>query len=798
MKKINTLFGIFFASGFAALAYQIYFAKKLALVFGSQSSATYTVLAIYMAGMAIGAAIGAGVAKRTRFPVRMYAMAELAIALYCLCTPFIFSFAHDIYLMIAVGYRPDSGSLVIYQVLLGALVLLFPTILMGLTFPLLVRAVADSKSCMASISWFYSANTFGAASGALLSGYLIIPALGMNGTLWLSSAIDIMVALLAFLLVSETKTADNLPAHEQGKTDLLAQGSYRFGLFVLLIVGALTMMMEVSTIHLLAVVIGNSTYAFSLMLTCFLAGLALGGKYAGKASKRSTSEQLNDALFLLTCTILCSTFLWHLSSLYFYGLAKSTVPYSFWFREFLRAIPAVIIALPPAFAIGALYPVSMTIASKGQHDGIGFPSAINTLGNIAGVLLAGFLLLPAIGGFYTSLLCGVVAFTLLLIATWKSRDKSAPALQQYGSAIAATILLIACPKQLDLNAIATGINTYFKPTYYAGWKMIDHAESADGGLTAVMAQTEQGKEFKTLTTNGKFQGNNVMEAGSEMLAQAGFGLIPMLHLNNYDNALVIGYGTGVTAMAIHESGFKSMEVVDLSRDLVNIANRHFADVNQNLAAKPGVSFLYTDGRNHLSLTDKKYDLIAIQLSSIWFAGAASLYNQEFYALAKSRLADKGILKQWFQLAHMSKQNLRVMIASLSHSFRYVWIYNVGKQGAMIASNSPDAFPDAEKEKHLLAMANNQTMKTYIDLYKNGIASVSGAQVLNPEQVKQMLALSETTLSNDDNLLLEYSTPKGNAMRDEEFRDNIDYLKSFARSPYVNLKQAATEPASTSR
>ncbi|MBI1773565.1 MAG: fused MFS/spermidine synthase, partial [Burkholderiales bacterium] len=339
MKKIHTLFGIFFASGFAALAYQIYFAKKLALVFGSQSSATYTVLAIYMAGMAIGAAIGAGLAKSTRFPVRTYAMAELAIALYCLCTPYIFSFAHDIYLMIAVGYRPDSASLVIYQVLLGALVLLFPTILMGLTFPLLVRAIADSKSCIASISWFYSANTFGAASGALLSGYLIIPALGMNGTLWLSSVIDILVASLAFLLVSEAKTSDTLHTEGQEQSNQPVQSSHHFGLLVLLVVGALTMMMEVSTIHLLAVVIGNSTYAFSLMLTCFLAGLALGGRYAGKASRRSANEHLNEALFLLTCTILCSTFLWHLSSLYFYGLAKITVPYSFWFREFLRAIP---------------------------------------------------------------------------------------------------------------------------------------------------------------------------------------------------------------------------------------------------------------------------------------------------------------------------------------------------------------------------------------------------------------------------------------------------------------------------
>src|SRR6185437_2263552 len=109
---------IFFFSGFAALSYQTYFAKKLALVFGSQSSAAYTVLAIYMAGMALGSAIGAILARRARRHLIWYAAAEAGIALYCWITPDIFNLAHGAYVALAQGVRPDAGQLVLYQVVL--------------------------------------------------------------------------------------------------------------------------------------------------------------------------------------------------------------------------------------------------------------------------------------------------------------------------------------------------------------------------------------------------------------------------------------------------------------------------------------------------------------------------------------------------------------------------------------------------------------------------------------------------------------------------------------------------------
>ena len=172
-------------------------------------------------------------------------------------------------------------------------------------------------------------------------------------------------------------------------------------------------------------------------------------------------------------------------------------------------------------------------------------------------------------------------------------------------------------------------------------KVIDHAESAEGGLTTV---TQSADGLLTLLTNGKFQGNN-SEQG-EMIAQKSIALIPLLHTAQRDTALVIGYGTGMTPRVIHENEFRSLDIAELSEDMVRLADRHFENINHAVTSQPGVNTYYTDGRNFLLTQSKEYDLISIEISSIWFAGAANLYNKEFYELVARRLTDEGVLQQW--------------------------------------------------------------------------------------------------------------------------------------------------------
>ena len=777
LKPALTL--VFLCSGFAALSYQTYFAKKLALVFGSQSSAAYTVLAIYMAGMALGSAVGALLARRVRRPLLWYAGAEAVIALYCWITPDIFIGAHAFYVSLAQGMRPDAAQLVLYQVLLGAAVLALPTVLMGVTLPLLVRAVAAVQECFAALANLYSANTLGAAAGALCAGYWLIPSLGMRGTLGLSCLIDLAVAVAALRLARRLGEADDAVA-PLAASDVVEgrQGDQRhIALGFLFITGAITMMLEVSTMHLLAVVIGNSVYAFALMVTCFLLGLGLGGKCAAKVAGAEPSARLVRATFCLVASILVSTYLWQAASSYFFWLAGLNVPHSFALREALRVVPALAIAVPPAFAVGALYPLTMSLAAQGRHERIGMPGALNTVGNIVGVLLAGFVLLPVIGGLGITLFAAALAGSMLVLALFAAPQ---PGMRRAVSLAAIALLAAGAPKSLDWSRVASGINVYMAVPYYAGGKVIDHAESADGGLTAIFGQQVAGDPqlHKTLTTNGKFEGNNVMAQGGEMEAQVGLGLSPLMHVSHFDKALVIGYGAGITSMTIHEAGFAHLDIVDLSRDLVRLSNRHFDTVNFGVSAKPDVTMYYTDGRNYLGLTDQKYDLIAMQLSSIWFAGAASLYNREFYALAAKRLRPGGVLQQWVQLHHTTQQDLRAIFGSAAQSFDHVWLYVIGGQGALIASNGTDAEPTDAKRSRVRAIASRPRLQPFVALFDDGIDAVLDGEVLTPDVVARWVTGPGALVSTDDNLYLEYSTPKGNVLTGEAADANLAYLQNL--------------------
>jgi len=780
LKQALTL--VFLCSGFAALSYQTYFAKKLALVFGSQSSAAYTVLAIYMAGMALGSAIGAVLARRARRPLVWYAVAEAVIALYCWITPDIFTGAHAIYVDLAQGIRPDAAQLVLDQVLLGAAVLALPTVLMGVTLPLLVRAVAGVQECFAALANLYSANTLGAAAGALSAGYWLIPALGMRGTLGVSCLIDLAVAVAALRLARRLGAADAgvapmvTPPVETGAAERQSDQRH-IALSFLFITGAVTMMLEVSTMHLLAVVIGNSVYAFALMVTCFLLGLGLGGMCAGKVAGAQPSARLMRAMFCLAASILVSTYLWQAASGYFFWLAGLNVPHSFALREALRVVPALCIAVPPAFAVGALYPLTMSLAAQGRHERIGVPGALNTVGNIVGVLLAGFVLLPVIGGLGITLLAAALAAGMLVLALFAAPQ---PPVRRAVALFTIAVLAAGAPKSLDWSRVASGINVYMAVPYYAGGKVIDHAESADGGLTAIFGQQFAGDPqlHKTLTTNGKFEGNNVMSQGGEMEAQVGLGLSPLMHVSHFDNALVIGYGAGITSMTIHEAGFAHMDIVDLSRDLVRLSNRHFDTVNFGVSSQPDVTMYYTDGRNYLGLTDRKYDLIAMQLSSIWFAGAASLYNREFYALAAKRLRPGGVLQQWVQLHHTTPQDLRAIFASAAQSFDHVWLYVIGGQGALIASNGSEAEPNAAKRERVRATAAKPRLQPFVALFNDGIDAVLEGEVLAPDVVARWTAGPGVLASTDDNLYLEYSTPKGNVLTSEAADSNLEYLQGL--------------------
>ena len=770
--------GVFVASGFAGLLYEVVYAKSLAVTFGSTSLASYTVLTTYMSGMALGAWVGGYIADKIKKPLLWYAGIEAFIGLYAVITPFLFKLIQNIYVLSVTDMVADAPEVTFLRVALGVVVLGIPTILMGATMPIMFKFLKnmDIQSDTA-ISRLYSANVIGAALGSFVGGYFFIPMIGRIGATNLAAVFSLMIALY---VIDQYKRRQHLevaqPSLQSIDTPLTIPKVFGItALIILTIGGAVTLGLEVVSIHMLAVVAGNSLYAFALMLSVFLLGLGLGSVFGKKSLNyidRSTLIIITQCG--ITASIIITALLWDKIPGYFasFGEMQNYIHIGFWAREILRGAVCALAMFPATLFIGACYPATMSLAAdwigdKGEAKGLGIASALNTFGNIMGVLLVGFMLLPRLGSNKVFLLLAVISLVLALLALICTVQVNKKLNPYAGSILVSILILFAIyPKSWNFTSLAQGANVYFTPTYWG--EVIDHTESIEGGMTSV-ARSPDGK-YMTLLTNGKFQGNN----SGETLAQESFALIPLLHTSERKSALAIGYGTGMTARVLHEQGFQSLDVVELSKDIVFMANKYFSNINHNVISQPGVNLIYTDGRNYLLTEDKKYDLISLEITSIWFAGAANLYNKEFYELSKKRLEHNGILQQWVQLHHMHPIDLIYILNTVRSVYPYVWLYESGGQGVIVASDSEDAM----NLHHLNYPYNGLSQKELFEKEKVLRSSI----VLSPKGIDRLAHKTDKTLkhliSTDNNLYLEYATPKGNAIVGDALTQNLVYLRKF--------------------
>ncbi len=766
------LVGIFFFSGFAGLVYEVVYAKALGVTFGGTALAANTVLMTYMGGMALGAWWGGVLAERSQRPLYLYAVFEAAIGLYAVFTPFLFDSIQKLYVLLALDTPADAPVLTVLRMILGAAVLGVPTVLMGATLPLVFQCLRSlGIPTGRAIAPLYGANVLGAAAGALVAGYAILPSVGRNGGTMLAAAISLLVALF---VIDKIKRHPGLFEFSDGKAIQIpatlpvvsppkSQGMG--GLLVLMIGGVVTLALEVVFMHLLAVVAGNSVYAFGLMLATFLLGLGLGSA----AGERLMLRVERSILVLwaqcgIALTILLTAFVWDGLANYMgsFGYVQRPIPLSFSARELIRALVCALAMLPPAFFIGMSYPAAMGLAAdwlavkrfNGQTArGVGLASAGNTLGNITGVLFAGFWLLPQYGSRNVLFGLALVALFLAVVMAWTASEQRG--MHRFAPVGLMALALSLFPTQWNFTALSQGGNVYFYPQEWG--EVIDHAESVEGGLTTVAQSELDGKPHLTLLTNGKFQGNNA--EGGEMVAQESIALVPLLHTTERGRALAIGYGTGMTARVLQDQGFEKLDVVEISRDIVTMADKYFPNINAGISRHPSVVMHYTDGRNYLLTQSQNYDLISLEISSIWFAGAANLYNKEFYQLAARRLRPQGILQQWVQLHHMRPVDFLYIMGSVRSVFKNVWLYVSGGQGIIVAGNGDIAIN--ERSAALQKLLDSHTISNL------RMADLPSRLVAEPEQVDAMLQRYDRSMSlfvsTDKNLYLEYATPKGNAV-----------------------------------
>ena len=849
LPRFRILGILFFLSGTSSLILETLFTRLLSYTFGNTAHAASTVLAAFLGGLALGAYIIGKRVDRWRPSLLIYGTLELAIGAYALLVPLLFAGLTYAYIFLYRLMNLGTAGATIVRFLLATVVIVVPSALMGGTLPALARMVAATRpEYRSDLDWLYSVNTFGAAMGALLAAYVLMPTWGVYGALGTAFSMNAAIFLYTAWFVRRgsadlrtmsmaagasggTEVAGQLsqvgdqtldvPADTEDETPDAAligtRGARIFLLAAAFLTGMITLAYEVIWTHALAFLVGNAVYAFGMMLFTFLLGLAAGAHTVSRLARnnRTWAWAFVISQMLLGAAILLTLPLWNrvpdlfnvsiirvfqldlliLASLVFLRMIYAAVTglrrrwkevaaecvvlgvlfmrqapqlpgenSYFVATEAYRFFIAFGLLIVPAILMGVAFPSLLNLLNRVRaHAGesVGSIYAVNTVGSILGSLLAGFVLLQWLGsygllriGAVTNAALGV-AFFARLVPTERFSQKLAAC----GAFAAILIAALLMPSAWDVRNLTRGTYVYFS----AGWmadKVLSSHEDVQGGLTAVV----QNGPNRTLLTNGKFQGNNSGEVG----AQVRFVMIPALFTRAYGRALVIGLGTGNSLKTLAEFPFKRIDVAELAPSIVDAARNWFTDVNDDVMDRdPRVHLSITDGRNHLLLSQEHYDLISIEITSIWISGEGDIYNKEFYALCKSRLTQEGVLQQWVQVHHMKPRDLFVVLNTAAKVFPHVAFFLGPEQGLLIASSSPLEI-DYQKIRSLERTAGIRKQLNAIGAHS--MFSMLGEVVIYDKSYREALSrlsqelnVHEQLVSTDAFPYLEYHTPKGNVV-----------------------------------
>jgi spermidine synthase len=768
---------LFVTSGAAGLVDQVCFSKYLSYIVGSTAYAVSSVLAAFMMGIALGAHLGGKVSARIRWPLLAYGVLEIAVAAAVVATPLAFDGLTQLYATLARNAPDSLALLTALRWFVVFAIVVVPTAAMGATLPVLTRALAqradDRERRLGSL---YAANTAGGALGALLGAYLLLPTLGLLGTLLLAVALSAGVGVVSIFFGRRAESIGPVPSpteagtqpqtalgRELGRVETAELGALAF------LSGCLVFAAEVVFTHLLALLIGNSAYAFGLILAVFLTCLFVGAARAGWFERRLGSAALAVGLAFTGFALVATLSIWERVPRLLAGAGEHVT--SFGGREAMRAVAAFLALVVPTTLMGLTFPLLLRRIAplRDASRWVGRLTAINTIGAVVGALGTGYVMLPALGS-ERSLL--VIAGLFALAALPASRAIERPRRRFVLGLLAGVLVIGVVTPRWDLARLTSGASVYFEED-----DMPDEIrfvrEDVHGGVTTVTRY--QGVD--TLYTNGKFQGNT----GWEMSAQRLFAHYPCLFVPRFDDTLVIGVGTGTTVGTIAAYPWKRIEAVEISPSITEAARTFFASVNHGALDDPRVTLHHADGRNFVLVNDRKYDLISMELSSIWFAGAANLYSREFYEIAKERLSQGGIFQQWVQLHHVHRRDFATVVHTLRTVFPHVALFYGGGQGILVASQSPlrASLSRIEELEDRPEMASVKPQdRSLSSLVGDILATGSGLDGFLEESARLANVPLDELVSTDHSLYLEYATPRGNVLpwstRDALVRDLLRF------------------------
>jgi spermidine synthase len=706
-RNVKLLFALFALSGFTGLIYESVWSHYLKLFLGAAAFAQSFVLAAFMGGMALGAWLASRWSARLANLLAAYGCVEAAIGAAALIFHESFVLLTQISLDHVIPALGSPSTVEIYKYSLCAVLIVPQTVLLGMTFPLLSGAIIrrGPEASGHHLAMLYFTNSIGAATGALASAFLLLGWIGMPGTMRLAGALNLALAATVLALARRGEPAA-LAAAPSGGATLSADTIIRLFLAGAFVTGLASFVYEIAWIRMLSLVLGSSFHAFELMLSAFITGLALGAlwirhridkiadpvRYAGLV-------QLGMGLAALaTIFVYHWTFDWMAWALAILQHNEAAYPV---FNLFSHAL-AFAVMLPATFLAGMTLPLFTHVLLRGGRGerAIGQIYASNTLGAIAGVLIAVHFLVPETG-LKLALVLGAAAD--MLLGAWLLRYSQA--VFRRAQAFAAVILGMlaatgaARAEILEPERLASGVFRYGKAVPEDSRVFFYR----DGKTASVAVRgSESGV---SIITNGKPDAAIRMDPSrpprEDEYTMTLLGALPLLIKPEAKTFANIGWGSGLTAtVLVSHGGPREVDTIEIEPAMVAGA-RSFFPRNIRAYRDPRSRVFFEDAKSYFARHGRLYDVIISEPSNPWVNGVAGLFTTEFYRDSKRYLAPGGLFVQWLHVYELNDRLLGSMLAALGENFADYEVYAANAADLVVVAVAqgrvPPAGPLPEKE-----------------------------------------------------------------------------------------------------
>lgn len=673
---------LFLFSGLAGLIYQSIWSQYLGLLLGHAAYAQTLVLSIFMGGMAWGAWLASRWSGNWRRLFRAYAIAELIIGVLGLVFHWLFQGYSFLSTEVLLPAMPGAGAASVAQWVGAALLIAPQSILLGMTFPLMSSAflrVCPGKDGEV-LGGLYFSNSFGAALGALMATFLLVPLLGLPGTVAVAGVVNILVAIVAWFITGDDEQT-------LASTPVTAAAVEPFSpytkplLLATFLSGAASFVYEVTWIRMLNQALGTSIHSFELMLASFIFGLALGGLWVRRYNHRITdpvrvagwAQVLMGSAALLSLLAFSRSFEW--VGWLMGALGRTESGYTLY--SLGSATFAIIIMLPAAFFAGMTLPLftMALLRTSGGERSIGRIYASNTLGAIVGVIVCLHVLIPLLGVRLSLALAALMDMGIGLVLLRMYVETPRRGVVAVGGLVCVLSLFVGLHfGKLDSLIASAGVFRTGNVSLSEDTKLHYYRD----GKTATVSLYSQGPSVATIATNGKPDASLALSIElpptPDEVTMAMLGVMPLVFHSEPKNIAFVGWGSGLSTHTLLGSKVpKHVDTIEIERTMYDAA-RLFGDRVRRAYEDPRSHLYLDDARKFFALLPGQYDAIVSEPSNPWVSGVANLFTKEFYALSNKALTDEGVFVQWLHTYEITDELVATMISALLDVFPEVRLY----------------------------------------------------------------------------------------------------------------------------